>query len=194
MTNLCSGVMMFTNADGSLREMGLNFQAGDNGANGMSIAVFVKRADQFTGVGFITQLVNRQLHWNANYLPGTYSDTTSGTYWLDAEVRYTGSPTRFYLPTSPDKPDHPILKVPLSDGPSLGEPMTGFRDYAEGQDDFQDYVRFQPDGDDSIPITIGRVDWDGTAKPLKLAAFGRWLCQPTILTNPIRQMIHFHSG
>ena len=29
--------------------------------------------------------------------------------------------------------------------------------------DLQDYVRFTPSGDGSIPITLGRIDWDWAA-------------------------------
>jgi len=150
-TNSCSGVNMFT-INGELNKVALQYTNGDNG---IEMWIYVKRPDNFSGKASITQLVNRQFHWNANILgiPVPGSDVTGG-YWLDAEDPYRAT----YIPlTAGGHPANPIAPIYLDDGPELGAPYTGFYDYADAQDDFHDYVRFQPDG--GIPITIGRIDW-----------------------------------
>ena len=163
MTNLCSGVNMFTNEDGSLSEIALQYT---NGNNGIEIWVYVKRPDYFSGLALITQLVNRQFHWNANPLGLPGSDVT-GSYYLDAAEAFAS----IYLPvTENGNSANPVRPIYLSDGPLLGSPMFGFYNSADAQDDFHDYVRFQPDG--GIPVTIGRIDWGWHGKATKSS--GAW--------------------
>jgi len=161
MTNSCSGVNMFTNSDGSLNEIALE---GTDKANGMIITISVKRPDHFSGSAFITQLIKRQLNWNIPPLGISWSDSTSGNFWLDTEEQYSLSLTSFPL-TENGHAANPVRPVTLYDSPGLGKPTLGFYSYAEAQDDFHDYVRFQPDG--GIPITIGCVDWGWHGKATK---------------------------
>jgi hypothetical protein len=173
-TNSCSGVNMFTNADGSLDQVALQYT---NQQNGIEIAVFVKRPDHFSGTALITQLVNRNFHWNAIPWPLTGSDVTGG-YWLDAEETFAsiGCPL-----TENGHPINPVRQVHLNDGPLLGSPAFGFYNSADAQDDFHDYVRFQPDG--GIPITIGRIDWGWHGK----ATYSGGAWSLVISTNYINQ-------
>jgi hypothetical protein len=172
-TNACSGVNMFTNSD-SLDKVALQYTNGDNG---IEMYVYVKRPDHLSGTALITQLVNRNFHWNNN-IPLLPTTDVTGGYWLDAQETFasTGCPL-----TENGNPVNPVRLIYLNDGPLLGAPLGGFYNSADAQDDFHDYLRFQPDG--GIPITIGRIDWGWHGK----ATYSGGAWSLVISTNYINQ-------
>jgi hypothetical protein len=178
-TNSCSGVNMFTYADGSINKVALQYT---NGGNGLEMLVYVKRPDRFSGTALITQIVNRNFHWNANPLGLPGSDVTGG-YWLDAEDPFGNSSIHLALTANNGNPANPVQPIYLHDGPELPSSWPYFYNVADAQDDFHDYVRFRPDGSDSIPITIGRIDWGWHGKATKSG--GAWSL--VISTNYINQ-------
>jgi hypothetical protein len=114
------------------------------GFMGYTIAV----NSQFDGEANITQLA--RVECVRDSAPGLYQNwTTDGRYDLDTSL--------FYFST------HSMV---VGDGRNSG--MDAFVDspgYQRGwsqttaEMQFQDYIRFRPYGEDSIWVTLGRVDW-----------------------------------
>jgi hypothetical protein len=97
----------------------------------------------FSGVGNITQLVNRDM--SRDLVPTQI--TTGGAFCLDTSEWYNQVDAAV-LPGSES-----WLNFSDMPGVPVGRTFITIEDY------FQDYVRFKPDGEDSIWITIARVDW-----------------------------------
>jgi hypothetical protein len=96
----------------------------------------------FSGTANTTQLINRDVKRDV-----LSNITTDGQYALDTSEWYE-------IPTVVT-PGRESWLGWFSDVPSCQVGMT----YITINDQFRDYIRFKPDGDDSIWVTIARIDW-----------------------------------
>jgi len=106
----------------------------------------------FSGQAFYTQLIDRAETNNySNPLFG-WETEYSGEFVLDGDSPY-GSDSSLTLPST--------LRVQHGDDPFVkdGFPVGSFVDYVYCKDLFKLYLQFQPSGSDSIPVTLGRIDW-----------------------------------
>jgi len=93
---------------------------------------------KYAGVGFITQLIT--IEFTNNIVSGSYTNMT-----LDNDEVYPNA-NKINVPTN--------AIIAFFDTPQIA--CNGNTTY-EGE--FYDYIRFQPSTSDSIPVTIGRLDW-----------------------------------
>jgi hypothetical protein len=105
----------------------------------------------FPGSAFYTQLINRAETNNINLLPWMDHEYTGG-FVLDVDSPY-GLDTPMPFPDA-------AAPVAHNDSPSIKEGIIGsFVDYVYCKDSFKVYLQFEPTGGNSIPITLGRIDW-----------------------------------
>lgn len=149
-TFTCSGVNIFTDGS-SLEEIALK---GTDGA-GMEFANHVQRPDQFPGIAWHAQLINRCIGYDTPVSSET--NNTSG-FWLDTVNPYKPE-TLLPLYSSTGNPTTPVRDVVLPDAPGLVSGLFGFSSFAEVKDDFQTFLLWKPTGSGSIPVPLGRNDW-----------------------------------
>lgn len=125
-----------------------------------------------------TQLIN-QYRYRDDGPTGSWTESTDGKFEVDAG--------EFYVPQtcSTDLTPGQTNWLSFADGP--GNPV-GYS-LAESHDIFKTYLRFRPNGDDSIWVTLGRVDWSWqatascpTGSPL---SWENWSITSSNITGPV---------
>ena len=129
------------------------------GKSSMIYDVYISQT--YPGSFGLTQLT--QYFTESGYIPPLFYwiESTGDDFWLDSSHEYysglknvilnSGSwPSTNSYPASAKIEDAPQGNIYLSYGKYYGQ--------------WKDYVRFTPSGRDSIPITLGRVDWSWNAE------------------------------
>jgi hypothetical protein len=123
----------------------------DTNGSGMEWRTTVRRPDHFGGTAWHTQLVDRTYAYDT--LVKDFAFSTDGDHWLDTDDPYHGTTIVLQLDKFPQK------DLGFHDAPDLKAGFFPFKTFADIKDDFHTYVRFQPSTPESIPVTIGRLDW-----------------------------------
>ncbi len=114
----------------------------------------------FQGTIRWTQLINQYRHRD-EYPTGSWTKTSGGQFWADGG--------EFYAPDvlSTELAPGVANQLTFADGPGnpVGISLT------ESHDIFKTYLRFKPTGDDSIWVTLGRVDWSWEATAINLLGY-----------------------
>jgi hypothetical protein len=121
----------------------------------MAWGIDVRRPDNFFGTAWHTQLIKRDGSYKVTIF-GTQTISTGGTNKLDTEVKYGESHNLVQLFGPPNAQTRTVL---FPDAPDLIPDHLAIVDFAEMKDDFHTYLRFQAENSNSIPVTLGRVDW-----------------------------------
>ena len=125
------------------------------GGSAMHFDVYISKT--YPGSFGISQLV--KYYTATGYLPILW-DSTDGDFWLDSSHEYYSGLIRVNQDSSTWPSNVPSPNPATIDDAPQGNLWAVFGEY-EGT--WKDYVRFTPDGNGSIPITLGRIDWNWTA-------------------------------
>ena len=128
-------------------------QLGSESPEDGDMSFLVKVKSDFGGSMRWTQLI-QQYRYRDDYPVGWWTKNSAGQFWADG--------AEFYLPETLNvNVEAHQLSPPLVFGDGPGNPV-GIH-LTESHDTFKTYARFRPVGDESIWVTLGRVDWDWSA-------------------------------
>jgi hypothetical protein len=127
------------------------------GPGNMSFDLYAHDNTNYMGALFYVNLINRSQSHDVT-VPNSVSDTTGGNYWLDNVYPYRNKKWDMSV-------FHPPIPNPLDINFNDGPYFSGYcYSYVQMTDAFKTYLCFQPELSNSIPITIGSVDWGWNGK------------------------------
>jgi hypothetical protein len=122
----------------------------------MDFRVYISKT--FPGKLGITQLVNM---YSETIVLSTIWTSTGGNYYLDKAQEFYEDQKDVTVTSWPSNEECPnASRIYDTPGQTLGTLEADYTGH------WKDYVRFTPDGNNSIPITLGRIDWDWAATAL----------------------------